>query len=83
MKHDPERTRRARELALAILSAWLVIQNALLAVVLPWGRLAPVAPLLAALVGGAALAAVGLWVLPLAALLGWGAPRNRTEVRHD
>jgi hypothetical protein len=83
MKYDArkERMRRARELALAICAGWLVLQNVILLATVPWPRWAAVGivPLLA--VGAGACVAGTLWLLPLAALMGWR--RERREVRHD
>lgn len=64
--------RRAREAAFALCTAWLLMQNLILLSLLPWhdphSLQAIVARTSAALVN-----VVGpLWVLPVAALIGWG-----------
>ncbi len=76
-----ERVRRARELALAVCALWLVVQNAILLSTVPWQRWLGVGivPMLAVAIG--VVVAGVLWLLPLAALLGWR--RDREEVCRD
>ncbi len=65
-----ERVRRARELMLAIFAVWLVIQNLVLLVFVPWSDLGRVAVVVGALVKAALLVVAPLWFLPIAILTG-------------
>lgn len=63
--------RRAREVAFALCTLWLVIQNCLLLAFVPWTRL-PEATRMASIVLKTAVLVLGpLWILGSAAILGW------------
>lgn len=63
--------RRAREVAFALCTLWLVIQNCLLLAFVPWTRLPEATTMLAVVLKTAVLVLGPLWVLGSAALLGW------------
>lgn len=71
---DPEGTRdhvrRARELMLAIFTLWLVVQNGVLLMFLPWTDWSGAMVVVNALIKAAFLVLAPLWVLPLAILVG-------------
>jgi hypothetical protein len=93
MVPDSATMRRWRVRTLAVLAGWLVIQNALVIALLPWGKLsgamAAIGPLTKALV----LVAMTYWTIPAAAVLAlgivalwWGdraaTHATRSEARH-
>jgi len=63
--------RRAREVAFALCTLWLVIQNCVLLAFVPWGRLPEATRMLAVMLKTAVLVLGPLWILGSAALLGW------------
>ena len=63
--------RRAREVAFALCTLWLVMQNIVLLVFVPWNRLPETGAILTALVKTAVLVLGPMWILGSAALLGW------------
>lgn len=63
--------RRAREVALALCTLWLVIQNCVLLAFVPWTRLPEATKMLATVLKTAVLVLGPLWILGSAALLGW------------
>lgn len=63
--------RRAREVAFALCTLWLVIQNCVLLAFVPWTRLPEATRMLTVTMKTAVLVLGPLWVLGSAALLGW------------
>jgi hypothetical protein len=63
--------RRAREVAFALCTVWLVIQNCVLLAFVPWTQLPKVTTMLAALLKAAVLVLGPMWVIGSAAVLGW------------
>lgn len=63
--------RRAREVAFALCTLWLVIQNCVLLAFVPWTRLPEGGRMLSTVLKTAVLVLGPLWILGSAALLGW------------
>jgi hypothetical protein len=63
--------RRAREVAFALCTLWLVIQNCVLLAFLPWQRLPELTTMIAAVLKTAVLVLGPMWILGSAAVLGW------------
>ena len=63
--------RRAREAAFALCTLWLVIQNCVLAALIPWKRLPEMAAAITTVLKTAVLVFGPLWILGSAAILGW------------
>lgn len=64
-------TRRALEVAFALCTLWLVVQNAVLLAFVPWQRLPETGAILTAVIKTAVLVLGPMWILGSAALLGW------------
>jgi hypothetical protein len=63
--------RRAREVAFALCTLWLVIQNCVLLAFVPWTRLPEATKMLATVLKTTVLVLGPLWILGSAAILGW------------
>lgn len=63
--------RRAREVAFALCTLWLVIQNCVLLAFVPWTRLPEAGRMLTTVLKTAVLVLGPLWILGSAALLAW------------
>jgi hypothetical protein len=64
--------RRWRVRVLAVLAGWLVIQNALVLALMPWGRLSGAMGAIGVVAKALALVVMTYWTIPAAAVLALG-----------